>query len=208
MGIWIAIVVIWAAYVVTGAVPGVSVPWLVTIASWASVDITWHLLARGNAPAGNGRGAPMGSRVLTTIPYLLYCLPLHNVPILGLRLLPPLSSVRWVGAAMCVAGAGFGICSRRVLAKHWSGDVAITPAHALVQRGPYSLVRHPIYLGLLVAQLGMIIALGEVRVLIFVYGIDRLLKKLPLEESALRKEYPMEYERYSLRVRKLVPFVW
>ena len=79
---------------------------------------------------------------------------------------------------------GFGIYARRVLAKSWSGDVAITPAHALVMRGPYALVRHPIYLGLLVAQLGMIIALGEVRALVFVYGIDRLLKKLPLEEAA------------------------
>jgi protein-S-isoprenylcysteine O-methyltransferase Ste14 len=208
MGIWIAIVVIWAAFAATGAVSGVSVPWLVTIGCWASVDLAWHLLARGNAPAGNGKGASMGSRVLTTIPYLLYCLPLDNVRILGLRFLQPSSSVQWAGAAMCVAGAVFGIWSRRVLAKRWSGDVAITPAHALVQRGPYALVRHPIYLGLLVAQLGMIIALSEVRALIFVYGIDRLLKKLPLEEAALRKEYPMEYEQYSCRVRKLVPYVW
>jgi protein-S-isoprenylcysteine O-methyltransferase Ste14 len=208
MGIWFAIVAIWAAFAATGAVPGVSVPWLVTIGSWAFVDLAWHLSARGNAPTGNGGGAPMGSRVLTKIPYLLYCLPLDNVPILGLRLLPPLSSMQWTGAAMCVVGIGFGIYSRRVLAKSWSGDVAITPAHALVVRGPYAVVRHPIYLGLLVAQLGMIIALGEVRALVFVYGIDRLLKKLPLEEAALRKEYPMEYEQYSRRVRKLVPFVW
>ena len=54
----------------------------------------------------------------------------------------------------------------------------------------------------------MIIALGEMRSLVFVYGIDRLLEKLPLEDAALRKEYPMEYEQYSRRVRKLVPFVW
>jgi protein-S-isoprenylcysteine O-methyltransferase Ste14 len=107
-----------------------------------------------------------------------------------------------------VAGAGFDICARRVLAKRWSGDVAITPAHALVQRGPYAVVRHPIYLGLLVAQSGMIIALGEVRALIFVYGSDRLLKKLPLEEAELRREFPMEYDQYSRRVRKLLPFVW
>jgi protein-S-isoprenylcysteine O-methyltransferase Ste14 len=109
---------------------------------------------------------------------------------------------------MCVVGVGFSIHARRVLAKSWSGGVALAPAHALVQRGPYAIVRHPIYLGFLVAQLGMIIALGEVRALLFVYGIERLLKKLPLEEDALRKEYPTEYEQYSRRVRKLVPFVW
>ncbi len=142
------------------------------------------------------------------IPYLLYCLPLDHVPILGLRLLPPLPSVQWAGAAMCLAGAAFGIYARCVLARSWSGDVAITQTHALVQRGPYAVVRHPIYLGLLVSQLGMIIALGEVRALVFVFGIERLLKKLPLEEAALRKEYPVEYEQYARRVWKLVPLVW
>jgi protein-S-isoprenylcysteine O-methyltransferase Ste14 len=208
MAIWIAIAVIWAAYVATGAVPDVNVPWLVTIGCWASVDLAWHRSARGNVPACNGRSAPKGSRILTTIPHLLYCLPLDSVPILGLRLLPPLPPIQWAGAQMCAAGTAFVIHSRRVLANSWSGDVAITPAHVLVQRGPYAVVRHPIYLGLLVAQLGMIVALGELRVLIFVFGIERLLKKLPLEEAALRKEYPMEYEQYSHRVRKLVPFVW
>ena len=208
MGIWIAIAAIWAVYAVGGAHFDVSVPWLVTIACWASVDLTWHLSIRGNAPAGNERGAPIVSRALVTIPYLLYCLPLGNVPILGFRLLPRLSLVQWIGATICMVGAGFGICARRALAKNWSGDVAITPAHALVKRGPYAVVRHPIYLGFLVAQLGMIVALGEVRALIFIFGIDRILKKLPLEEAVLHKEYPMEYEQYSRSVRKLVPFVW
>jgi len=109
---------------------------------------------------------------------------------------------------MCVTRVGFTIYARRVLAKNWTGDVTLTPAHVLVQDGPYALVRHPIYLGFLLAQLGMIVALGEVRALLFVFGIERLLRKLPLEEAMLRKEYPMEYEQYSRRVRKLVPFVW
>ena len=142
------------------------------------------------------------------IPHLLYCLPLDNVPILGFRLLPRSASMQWAGAAMCVIGVGFAIHARRVLAKSWSGDVALTPAHVLVQRGPYAVVRHPIYLGLLVAQLGMIVALGQVRAMVFAYGIDWLLKKLPQEEAALRNQYPTEYEQYARRVRKLIPLVW
>jgi protein-S-isoprenylcysteine O-methyltransferase Ste14 len=208
MGIWLVILAVWAACAATGAVRGANVPWLVTMGCWACVDLAWRLSARGNAPAGGGQVVAIRSRILATIPHLLYCLPLDNVPILGLRLLPPLLLMQWAGAAMCVAGVALGIYARHVLAKSWSGDVAITPVHALVQRGPYALVRHPIYLGLLLAQVGMIIALGEVRALVFVYGIERLLKKLPLEEAALRKEYPMEYDQYARRVRKLVPLVW
>jgi protein-S-isoprenylcysteine O-methyltransferase Ste14 len=205
MGIWITILVTWAACAGLGLVRDVSVPWLVTVACWACLDLFWNRAARGSAPAVDGRGATIRSRVLVKIPHLLYCLPLSHVPIFGLRLFPPLSWVEWIGAVMCVFGVAFGIYARRVLAKSWSGDVELTATHTLVQRGPYSLVRHPIYLGLLMALLGMIVALGEVRALVFVYGIDRLLKKLPLEETALRNEYPTAYEEYSRRVPKLIP---
>jgi protein-S-isoprenylcysteine O-methyltransferase Ste14 len=208
MGIWLAIVVTWAAYAAAGGVRDVNVSWLIAIACWACLDLFWRLAARGDAPAGGGPGASIRARVLTKIPHLLYCLPLGDVPILGQRLLPRLSSMQWAGAIMCVAGVGFAICARRVLAESWSGDVKVTDTHTLVQRGPYAVVRHPIYLGLLVAQLGMIIALGEVRAMIFVYGIDRLLKKLPLEEAALRNEYTIAYEHYSRRVWKLIPLIW
>jgi hypothetical protein len=49
----------------------------------------------------------------------------------------------------------------------------------------------------------MITALGEVRALVFLFGIDLLLKKMPLEEVVLRKEHPMEHQQYCRFVRKL-----
>jgi hypothetical protein len=130
MGLWFLIVAVWVAYAATGAAHGVSVPWLVTIGCWASVDLVWRRLARGNAPAGDGRVLPLRSRVLTMIPYLLYCLPLGNVPILGVRLLPPSSPIRWAGAAMCVAGVGCAIHARRILAKNCGGPLhlGVSPA--------------------------------------------------------------------------------
>ena len=100
MEIWLAIVAIWAACAAGGVVRDVSVPWLVTIACWACLDLFWHLAASGDAPAGDGRGTTIRLRVLTKIPHLLYCLPLRNVPILGQRLLPQLSSIQWAGAVM------------------------------------------------------------------------------------------------------------
>jgi hypothetical protein len=43
----------------------------------------------------------------------------------------------------------------------------------------------------------MITALGEVRALVSLFGIDLLLKKMPLEEVVLRMEHPMEHQQYS-----------
>src|SRR5215212_8408827 len=123
MGIWLAIVVISAACAGAGVVGDVGVPWLVTIACWACLDLFWNRAARGHVSAGDAPRVPMRSRVLTKIPHLLYCLPLSNVPILGQRLLPQLSAMQSTGAVMCVAGVGFAMYARRVLAKSWSGDV-------------------------------------------------------------------------------------
>jgi protein-S-isoprenylcysteine O-methyltransferase Ste14 len=206
MHAWLAIVMIWVAVAAGGAIGDVNVPWMVTIACWACLDLYWNRSRPADAPTAGP--APLPAHLRGLLPYALYCLPLSRVPILGLQWLPRIAVVQWGGAALCVAGVAFAICARRVLAKNWSGGIVPVPAHSLVQNGPYAIVRHPIYLGLLMAQVGMIFALNEVRGLVLLFGIDRLLEKLEHEESALRAHDPVSYERYSGRVKRLVPWVW
>jgi protein-S-isoprenylcysteine O-methyltransferase Ste14 len=142
------------------------------------------------------------------LPHLFYCLPLSEVPILGQRLTPRLPALEAAGAVLCLVGVGFAIWARRALAGNWSGGVALTPDHALTQSGPYAVVRHPIYLGLLAAQAGMMLALGEVRALMFVLGMALLVRKAAQEDAVLRAAYPTAYEEYTRRVKRLVPWIW
>src|SRR3546814_1807757 len=58
-------------------------------------------------------------------------------------------------------GMGLRWWSIRVLARHFTVDVTIHPDHALVRRGPYRLLRHPSYTGLLVTFLGFALCLGD-----------------------------------------------
>jgi protein-S-isoprenylcysteine O-methyltransferase Ste14 len=78
----------------------------------------------------------------------------------------------------------------------------------LVQRGPYAIIRHPIYLGLLVAVAGMVLALGELRAFALLFGVEILLKKMGQEESILRAAFPSEYPEYEQRVKRLLPWIW
>lgn len=210
MTIWLVILAGWVLCAATHTFPRLPLPWLTALACWLSVDLTWRLSA--SPPLASSRGPAttlsLANRLLTTLPYVLYALPLQNIPILGLPFLPPSPALHWTGSALCIAGTIIAISARRTLAKSWTGGVALTPAHTLILHGPYALVRHPIYLGLLLLQSGMILALGELRALVLVYGIHLLLQKLPLEEAALRNQYPAEYALYSRQVRKLIPFVW
>jgi protein-S-isoprenylcysteine O-methyltransferase Ste14 len=209
MWIWLTLLVVWALYLAAGgSLSYESTPWLLTVGCWMCLDFRWVLAPRGAQPAVGVSLSRLGALVLAIIPHALYCLPLTGVPILGQRLIPRLPALEMVGVVMCVGGVGLAVWARRIIAKNWSGTITIPSQHTLVQKGPYAIVRHPIYLGLLLSQAGMILALGELRGLVFVLGIERLLRKTIEEDIVLRTAYPVEYGQYERRVKRLVPWIW
>jgi len=86
--------------------------------------------------------------------------------------------------------------------------VTLQERHALVRVGPYSIVRHPIYFGFLVAAVGMFLVFGEVRTLVCFCHASQFIKKLRSEERVLRATYPDEYPEYERRVKRLLPCIW
>jgi len=116
--------------------------------------------------------------------------------------------VEILGAFMCAFGVGFAIWARHVLAKSWNAAVTLQEGHALVQEGPYAIIRHPIYFGFLIAAVGMVLVLAEVRALVLLFAIEGLLKKMAHEESILRTTFPDQYPEYERRVKRLLPCVW
>lgn len=81
--------------------------------------------------------------------------------------------------------------------------------HELVTTGPYAILRHPIYSGLLLALVGSAIAVGEWRaVLAVALALLYFVPKLRLEERWMRQEFGEAYRVYCERTRALVPFVW
>src|SRR5262249_56577164 len=89
----------------------------------------------------------------------------RRLPIDGLygRFLPATTAVAMSGIAMTAIGLAFAIWARLHLGGNWSGTITLKQDHTLVRTGPYRLVRHPIYSGLLLALLGGAIAIGEGR---------------------------------------------
>jgi len=118
------------------------------------------------------------------------------------------ASVLWVGLALTAAGIGFAVWARLWIGKNWSSRVTIKDQHELIQSGPYRIVRHPIYSGLLLAFLGTAIVHGEVRGLIgFPLAVLGWGFKLRMEESFMLQQFGNAYLDYKQRVKALVPFV-
>ena len=181
--------------------------WVFAISCWLVLDLYWGWAARRAGSAATGR-PKWGTLSVTFLIYALYCLPLGSVPLLGLRVVPRIPTIQTLGVLMCVLGIGFAIWSRHILAGSWNAAVTRNKNQSLVQRGPYAMVRHPIYFGLLVAVLGMILALGEVRAFALLAGVQILLRKMGQEERVLRSAFPNEYPAYEKRVKRLLPWVW
>jgi protein-S-isoprenylcysteine O-methyltransferase Ste14 len=105
-------------------------------------------------------------------------------------------------------GAGLAIWARLVLGANWSSRVTLKEEHELIQRGPYRLVRHPIYSGLLLMILGTAALAGQVAgflgLLLCFFGFWI---KLRQEEALLTKRLP-GYPEYMRRTKALVPFLF
>jgi protein-S-isoprenylcysteine O-methyltransferase Ste14 len=127
---------------------------------------------------------------------------------LSLRIIPRSMPVAWTAAFLCVAGLGFALWARVTLGRNWSGVVTLKEGHELVQRGPYRLVRHPIYTGMLTMFFAT--ALVQLHVAGFVGVLLTFASfwiKLDREERLMIQQFPERYAAYQQRVKRIIPFV-
>jgi len=180
----------------------------------ASLWLTWlaFWIVCGFQTKTTARRESLGSRLSHGLPLLAAAVLMasRQLPIGWLygRLLPATTAVPVSGMAMTAVGLAFAIWARLHLGGNWSGTITLKQDHTLVRTGPYRLVRHPIYSGLLLALLGSAIAIGEWRGLLAVAlaGLA-LLRKSSLEEHWLRENFGNDYERYASEVPALIPSI-
>lgn len=176
---------------------------------WSVWALYWWLASRaGKRPT---RREPPVSRLLHLVPLMLcgVLLGADRFPIAAMnrRLLAVARWEFWLAVALVALGLAFAVWARMHLGGNWSGTVALLQDHRLVATGPYALVRHPIYTGLLVAIAGSALARDEWRSLLAVaIALAALWRKLRLEERWMREQFGDAYARYGERVPALIPF--
>lgn len=118
-------------------------------------------------------------------------------------------AVQYCGSAITASGLLFSVWARVHLGRNWSGIITLKEGHRLIRTGPYRLVRHPVYTGLLVAVIGSAMAVGTWDALIGVAIILlALLLKLRREETLLTSEFGEEYVTFKRETPGLVPFIF
>lgn len=131
----------------------------------------------------------------------------HYYP-LSVALLPNSLILLYAGSAVSLFGILFAIWARVHLGANWNASPALKKGQTLTRTGPYSIVRHPIYVGvslgiirgaIYVGNAGGLVAIALV--LLFSYS------RITIEEKDMKQRFGNEYDAYSRKVKAFVPGV-
>jgi protein-S-isoprenylcysteine O-methyltransferase Ste14 len=187
-----------------------SSPQFLLPAMWICWLVYWAVAAR-NAKATERRESA-ASRASHHVPLILGAALLSVPNIAGHALeqyfLPQTTALQWAGVACTAFGLGFSAFARAWLGRNWSSEVTVKQEHELIRGGPYALVRHPIYTGLLVALIGATLTVGRWRAIVgLAFMLAALVRKLAIEERFMAEQFGDAYARYRAEVPALIPFV-
>jgi protein-S-isoprenylcysteine O-methyltransferase len=124
--------------------------------------------------------------------------------------LPRHRSFMFAGVALFVTGLLLRWWAIITLGRFFTVDVAIEPDHELIERGPFRMVRHPSYTGVLLAFVGLALTLGNWAALlaILVPIGAAFIHRMNVEENALSGALGPQYTDYMRRTNRLVPFLY
>ena len=190
-------------------------PWWIWIASWMAASFWSNPTLK--RPGGT-RQWPYQFLELSGFAVLLLVhgqdstpfregLAAHNVLAQRYWALPPAAG--WTMVALEVVGFAFCWWARIHLGRLWSGTITHKQGHRVVSSGPYRIVRHPIYTGLILAAAATAAEKASGAALL---GLGLVIAgywmKSRLEERFLREELGASaYDAYAARTPMLIPFV-
>lgn len=118
-------------------------------------------------------------------------------------------TVRYVGLAIFLVGAIFCSWGPLYLGKQFSWNVTVQEDHQLVTGGPFSLMRHPRYFGIITWSLGAaLIYRSLIGAILTVFVCAMLMWRIADEEILMRQEFGQQWEQYCKRTKRLIPLVY
>jgi protein-S-isoprenylcysteine O-methyltransferase Ste14 len=111
------------------------------------------------------------------------------------------------GAVLFACGLALAVWARLHLGRNWGMPMTQRTEPELVTSGPYRLVRHPIYSGLLAAMLGTALVDNLLGLIIVAVLVAYFYYSGTVEERNLTATFPTAYPQYKTRTKMLIPFL-
>jgi protein-S-isoprenylcysteine O-methyltransferase Ste14 len=122
---------------------------------------------------------------------------------------PDVSTLRWSGLALVVAGFLLITWTTVELGRQYSVYITLQQDHQLITSGPYRYIRHPRYLGVMLVALGLALLFRSwIALAALPFLLALLIFRLSDEEKLLQAEFGGQWEAYVQRSWRLVPFIY
>jgi len=115
--------------------------------------------------------------------------------------------VTWIGVALCAIGVGLAIAARLQLGRNWGMPASRKENPDLITTGPYRVIRHPIYTGILLAIIGSAMSESILFLLPLLFAGPYFFVAARREERLMAEQFPDQYPAYMQRTKMLIPFV-
>ena len=148
-----------------------------------------------------------GSGRLISMSVILSFIVAYFFALSGITLMP--SWVFFLGIIIMILGIIVRQWSIAVLGRFFSPTIGIQEGQKVVDRGPYRLVRHPSYTGILLILVGVGLAfqsLAAILVILLVFSVAYG-HRMNEEEMVLTTELGDEYIKYTKRTKRLIPYI-
>lgn len=116
----------------------------------------------------------------------------------------------WIGLGVLCIGFLLRIWAVRTLGASFRTTIETHDGQHVITNGPYKLIRHPSYSGLLLICLGYGIAVQNWISLIIAVLLPAiaLLYRIRIEEPELEAALGQEYQDYKKTTKRLIPWIW
>ncbi|CAM3941628.1 methyltransferase family protein [Alkalicoccus chagannorensis] len=122
----------------------------------------------------------------------------------------PLAGILYSGLAVYAAGIALRYAGSAALGRQFTRDVNVSSSDTIVSSGPFRLLRHPLYTGLLLITFGFALYMTSLLGLAAaVFGVlPALLRRIELEERMLTQAFGEDYQTWMKKRYRLIPFLY
>ena len=192
--------------------------WMGGLLAYATLGIVLYGIWRGTQrPAGRTTGRT-SNWLRSPWFYLITFLLFYGISYLGWITLPFTISTQvrvWMlalGSLLYFPGLSFVLWGRLALGRNYFVSTGLGAqlfaGHQLVTSGPFAIVRHPMYTGLILAALGSPFIYYTWTTLLFACFAPFIILRARREEAALAEEFGEEWQKYCRRVPAFLPRFW
>ena len=192
--------------------------WLGGLLAYITLGLVFYGIWRGTRRQAGRTTGQMGRYLRSPWFYLVTSAIYFGICFLGWKPLPLTISQPahiWtlaIGALLYFPGMSLALWGRLALGRNYFVSTGfgaqLFASQGLVTGGPYAIVRHPMYTGIILAAFGSLLIYHTWTTVLFACFAPALLIRARREEAALRAEFGEQWQDYCQRVPAFIPRLW